>query len=98
MAKRRDLKKMIDYLSGDLMLETLLCSLQPEADKDKLREIMNRIIDMNDEYRRRIQNPSGAADKRLIRQYYKRLNEDFDADVDSIFEELMLLNKEKTRN
>ncbi|MDR0395351.1 MAG: hypothetical protein LBH77_09360 [Tannerella sp.] len=98
MTKRRELKKMIEYLSGELMTEILLCSLQPETDMAKLREMMTRICDMNDEYRRRVQNPSGTADKRLVKQYYKKLREDFGAEFDKIYEELVLLNKERAEN
>jgi phenylacetate-coenzyme A ligase PaaK-like adenylate-forming protein len=98
MAKRRDLKKAIEYLSGELMIETLLCSLQPKTDKEKLREMMNHIIDMNDEYRRRIRNPSGTAGGRLIKQYYRKLSEDLNAEVDRIYGELILLNKERIKN
>ena len=80
------------------MLETLLCSLQPEAGRDKLGEIMNRIVNMNSEYRSRSQSPPGNADKRLIKRYYRKLNEDFSSDANRIYEELVLLNKEKSRN
>jgi hypothetical protein len=92
MAKRRDFKKTVEYLSGELMTGTLLCSLQPKADQIKLREMMTRICDMSDEYRRRIQNPPVTADKQPVKQYYKKLREDFNAEVDKIYEELGLLN------
>lgn len=98
MAKRRELKKTIEYLSGELMTEVLLSSLQPKADQAKLRELMTRICVMNTEYRSRIQNPSGTADKKLVKKYYKKLCDDFNTEVDKIYEELMLLNKERTKN
>jgi hypothetical protein len=91
MAKRRDLKKMIDYLSGELMTETLLRSLQPKTDQVKLRKMMIRICDMNDEYRRRIGNLAGSVDKQRVKQCYKKLREDFNAEVDRIYEELMFV-------
>jgi hypothetical protein len=98
MAKRRDLKKTVEYLSGELMAETLFCSLQPEADRAKPGEIMVRICEMHNEYRRRIQNPPARADKQPARQYYRKLREDFNAEADRIYGELMLLNKEGTEN
>ena len=98
MAKRKDLKKAIDYLSGDLMMETLLCSLQPKFDKAKLEEIMDRIGSMTTEFRGRVQHPAGTDNKQLVKQYYKKLREDFDAEVDKIYTELMLLNKENIKN
>ena len=98
MTKRRDLKKAIDYLSGDLMMEALLCSLQPKFDKAKLEEIMVRIANMSTEFRERIQHPDGNDNKQLVKQYYKKVREDFDTKVDEIYTELMLLNKEKNSN
>ena len=98
MAKRKDLKKSIDYISEDLMLETLLCTLQPKCDKVKLEEIMARIVSMSTEFRERVQHPAGSANKQLVRQYYKKIREDFDAEVDKIYTELMSLNKEKSKN
>jgi hypothetical protein len=45
-------------------------NLQPEADPAKLREMMSRIREMKNEYRRRIQNPSGNVNKKQsIKQY-----------------------------
>ena len=98
MAKRKDLKKSVDYISEDLMLETLLCTLQPKCDKVKLEEIMAHIVSMSAEFRERIQHPAGSANKQLVRQYYKKVREDFDAEVDKIYTELMSLNKEKSKN
>ena len=98
MAKRRDLKKAIDYLSGDLMMEALICSLQPKFDKDKLEEIMARVASMSAEFRERIQHSDGNANRQLVKQYYKKVREDFDAEVDKIYTEIMLLNKEKSSN
>ena len=98
MAKRKDLKKAIDYLSGDLMMETLLCSLQPKCDKDKLEEIMTRIVNMSTDFRGRIQHPAGNANRQLVRQFYRKVREDFDTEVDKIYMELMSLNKESSKN
>ena len=98
MAKRRDLKKAIDYLSGELMMETLLCSLQPKHDREKIEKIMSRICKMSDEFRGRIQHPDGIDNKQLVKNYYKKIRKDFDAEVDKIYTEIMMLNKEKIEN
>lgn len=98
MAKRRDLKKAVDYLSGELMMETLLCSLQPKFDKAKLEEIMARVCRLNAEFRQRVQHPAGNGNKQLVKQYYKKVRDDFDTEVDEIYTELMSLNKERGEN
>ena len=98
MAKRRDLKKIIDYLSGELIMEALLCSLRPKYDKIKIEEIISKISNMNTEFKTRIQHPSGNSNKRLTSQYYNKLRDDFDAEVDKIYMELLSLNKVKVEN
>ncbi|MDR1380807.1 MAG: hypothetical protein LBJ47_04930 [Tannerella sp.] len=98
MAKRRDLKKTIEYLSGELITQTLLYSLRPEAERKKIGQIIARICDMNDEYRRRTGSPSAQADRKSTRRYYAKLREDVNTEADRIYGELMLLNKENSRN
>ncbi|MDR0698150.1 MAG: hypothetical protein LBG28_02860 [Tannerella sp.] len=66
MTKRRDLKRTVENLSGELTTGFLLLFLQPEMEKGKFREVV--IEDLNAE---------------AGRIYY---------------EELMLLNKERTKN
>ena len=98
MTKRRDLKKAIDYVSGELMMEILLYSLQPKADKAKLEELMARVCKMSTEFRCRIQHPAGNSDQQIVKQYYKKVRNDFDTEVDDIYTVLMSLNKEKNKN
>ena len=98
MTKRRDLKKAIDYLSGELMMEIMLCSLQPKSDRVKLKELLARVCRMRTEFRCRIQHSAGNTNKQLVKNYYKKVREDFDAEIDEIYTELMSLNKEKSKN
>jgi hypothetical protein len=81
MAKRRDLKKTIEDLSGGLMAEIELCSLRPEVDREKLQELINRVIDMNSEYRRRILQPADTATEQPAKRYYRKLDEDLDTEA-----------------
>jgi len=98
MTKRRDLKKAIDYLSGELMMEILLCSLQPKTNRAKLEDLMARVCKLSTEFKCRAQHPAGSTDHQLVKQHYKKVRKDFDAEIDEIFTELMSLNKEKTEN
>jgi hypothetical protein len=98
MAKRRDLKKSIDGISNELILEILVCSLQPNPDKIKLEALMDSVFVMNKEFRSRIQNPSGNSNKKIIKQYYSRLIEDFNVEIDKVISEIVTLNKEKIEN
>jgi|TergutMp193P3_1026864.scaffolds.fasta_scaffold178766_1 hemerythrin superfamily protein len=94
MAKRKNLKKDIDYLCGELKLEALF---QPKTDGAKYFELSARIDKLNDEFRSRIQRPAGK-EKQLVKQYYKQLREDFDAETEKIYAELKSLTPEKSEN
>ena len=98
MAKRRDLKKDVDYLCDELRLESLGCLLQPEIDDAKYTALLECIEKLNAEFRSRIQGASVKADSRLAKLYYKQLREDFNAEAELIYAELKSLNVEKSEN
>jgi len=98
MAKRRNLKKDVDYLCDELRLESLGCLLQPEINDAKYTKLLERIDWLNTEFRSRIQSASVKADSRLAKQYYKQLREDFNAEVEEIYAELKSLIVEKSEN
>jgi len=98
MAKRRDLKKDVDYLCDELRFESLGCLLQPQIDEVKYTELLSRIEQLNAEFRNRIQGASVKADSRLAKLYYKQLREDFNAEAELIYAELKSLIVEKSEN
>jgi len=98
MAKRRDLKKDIDYLCDELRLESLGCLLQPEIDDAKYAELLERIEQLNVEFRSRVQGASVKADSRLAKHYYKQLREDFNVEAEKLYAELKSLIVEKSEN
>ena len=62
MAKRRILKRDISYVAGDLFSEALFCKLYlPGVNSEKADVVMARVLDMQDDYRRR--QPSGTEKK-----------------------------------
>ena len=50
MASRRELKKNVNYIAGELFMECLVNSLYvPGTDKTKADELMGRILSVQDE-------------------------------------------------
>ena len=79
MAKRRILKKEISYVAGELFTEAL----------------MARILDMQDSYIVRAGHPDGKDNKALVRNYYRKLREDLQNEVNAIADEIGELSKDK---
>lgn len=94
MAKRRNLKRDIGCVAGELFTEVLVAKmLIPGIDNDKADEIMGRILDMQDSFTLRAAQPTGKDNVKLVREYYKKLDEDFRAEVKGIVTEIESLGK-----
>ena len=96
MAKRKDLKKDVDFLCNEIRLEILCNLVQKQIDEENFDGLVTRIDKLNEEFRNRIQRPAGNADKKLVKAYYKRLLQDFNEETDKIYSELKSLNREKS--
>ena len=77
MASRKELKKNINYIAGELFTECLVNSLYvPGTDKQKADELMN------DELISRISHTEPGN----VKGFYKKLRADFNAKVDEIID------------
>lgn len=85
MAKRRTLKKDIHYVAGELFAEVLIARmLIPGTDPEKAEVVMERILDMQDEFIRRAGRADGKDNNALVREYYQKLRIDLQTEVDAI--------------
>ncbi len=83
MASRRNLKKSINYIVGELFAECLINGLYvPDTDKQKADELMTEILNMQDEFISRISH-TGAGN---VKGFYKKLRTDFDAKTNEIID------------
>ena len=80
MASRRELKKNVNYIAGELFMECLVNSLYvPGTDKAKADELMGKILSMQDEFISRIEPGN-------VKGFYKKFREDFNKEVDAIID------------
>lgn len=81
MASRKELKKNINYIAGELFTECLVHSLYvPGTDKKKADELMGEILKMQDEFISRISHTEPGN----VKGFYKKFMTDFNAKVDEI--------------
>ena len=93
MANKRALKKEINFVAGELLSECL-CNkyLVQGTDVEKTEKLMGKILGIQDDFLRRV-GANGGKDPKMVKAYYKKLRDDFDAAIDGIFEELTALSK-----
>ena len=89
MASRRELKKNVNYIAGELFTECLINSMFiPGTDKDKADELMSEVLKMQDEFVTRISHTEPGN----VKVFYKKFRADFNAKVNEIIEAIGKLN------
>ena len=83
MASRKELKKNVNYIAGELFTECLVNSLYvPGTDKKRADSVMAEILKMQDEFISRISHTEPGN----VKGFYKKFRLDFNAKVDEIIE------------
>ena len=89
MASRRELKKTVNYISGELFSECLINSMfVPGTDKPKADQLMTEILKMQDEFISRISHTEPGN----VKGFYKKFRSDFNAKVNEIIDAIAKLN------
>jgi hypothetical protein len=89
MASRRNLKKNVNYISSELLAECVVIGkFIPGVDKAKTDELMVSVLNMQDEFIKRISHTEPGN----VKGFYKKFREDFNAQVNTIIEGLEKLH------
>ena len=89
MASRRELKKTVNYISGELFSECLINSMfVPGTDKAKADQLMAEILKMQDKFISRISHTEPGN----VKGFYKKFRSDFNAKVNEIIDAIAKLN------
>lgn len=85
MAKRKVLKKRINYIVGELFAECLINS--KNADKQKSNELLTEILNTQSEFISRISHTQPGN----VKGFYKKLIQDFNAKVNELIDAISKL-------
>jgi len=89
MASRRGLKKDLNYLYSELMLDAFASfSNSKKPDDKKASELIKKISDNYVDFVNRVSHTDGKQNKKLVKAYYKELWDAVLKDVLSISEEI----------
>lgn len=89
MASRRELKKNVNYIAGELFSECLVNSMfVPGTDKEKADKLMGEVLAMQDEFISRISHTEPGN----VKGFYKKFRSDFNAKVNEIIDAIAKLN------
>lgn len=89
MASRRELKKNVNYIAGELFSECLINSMfVPGTDKAKADALMEEILFMQTDFVSRISHTEPGN----VKGFYKKFRTDFNTKVNEIIDAMAKLN------
>lgn len=96
MANKREIKKDVDYLVGEVISDCYTYLLiHGDKNRDKVVEIIGSIVDTRNSLFTKINNPSKELDAKQIKAHYKAINAELLASIDESFTKLSKLSAKK---
>lgn len=96
MANKREIKKDVDYLVGEVISDCYTYLLiHGEKNRDKVIDIIGAVVEKRNELISRINNPDKSFTPKQVRDHYKAVNVDLLAALDDSFSKLSKLSSKK---
>ncbi len=87
MANRRTLKKQMRYVLSELVNECMICNMLIPAFTDtKMDSIIGDVMEMNNEFIKRINAPEGTKNVAVTKKFYGDLIMDFNKQVNDVID------------
>ena len=84
MASKRKLKKTINFVSDEVILEIYVLSLFKEIKEEKLDELVDKTLEIRSEFIQRMNHVPAKENSKIVRDYFKKLREDWANAIDGI--------------
>ncbi|HNT40689.1 MAG TPA: hypothetical protein PKO42_03220 [Tenuifilaceae bacterium] len=95
MASRKDLKKDVDSLVGEVVNDCFTyMTLHGDKNRDKAEGIISKIMESRNTAIKKINNPGKLTDKKATKAHFKALQQELLVSADECFTELSKLPKD----
>jgi hypothetical protein len=85
MAKIRELKKDINYLTSELVSECLTFQFfHAEAPSEKVGEVISKILENRNDLIYRISHFAETKNPRLVKKHFAEIRKDFDKSIEAL--------------
>jgi hypothetical protein len=96
MANKREIKKDIDYLVGEVISDSYTYLLiHGEKNRDKVIEIIGAVVEKRNDLISRVNNSDKKFDSKQVKAHFKQINADLLAAIDDSFSKLSKLSAKK---
>ena len=87
MANKRELKKSINYVVGDLFQESIILKMVKKSDNAKVDEVLTDILNLQNEFLARANHPQPGN----VKGYFRKLYIDFGDSVEAIIKKMQAM-------
>lgn len=96
MANKREIKKDVDFLVGEVISDCYTYLLiNGEKNRDSVIEIISEIVDTRNDLISRVNNQDKSLDTKQVKAHYKAINADLLGAIDQSFSKLSKLSAKK---
>jgi hypothetical protein len=96
MASIRHLKKDIDYLVSQVVIDCFLYNRFEGAQKEASYKIVEEILNLGGELRKRINHTDDASDPKALKNHYRLIGQDLLAGCDKAYNKLGKLTEKES--
>jgi hypothetical protein len=93
MASVRRLKKEIEYLSSQMIGDSIDFINSFEGKEQEIMKIINDTVNLHNEIIDRINTPDGKDNRKIVKAYYSKVKKDYIAGLNAGYEKLETLLK-----
>ena len=87
MANKRELKKSINYVVGDLFQECIILKMVKKSDHANVDEVLTDILNLQNEFLARANHPQPGN----VKGYFRKLYIDFGDSVEAIIKKMQAM-------
>ena len=92
MANKRNLKKDINYLTGEILSECYAhLYLFPDKNEEKVMDIISKAVNSRNDFIAKINNPN--IENKTVKQYFNGIIEEVITNSNNLIDEIQKLNK-----
>lgn len=96
MANKRDIKKDVDFLVGEVISDCYTYLLiHGDKNREKVVEIIESIVNKRNDLISRVNNPDKSFDSKQVKAHYKAINVELLTAIDDSFSKLSKLSAKK---
>ena len=88
MASKRKLKKAINFVTNEIVLEIYVLSFFKEIKEEKLDVLVDKTLDIRDEFIKRINHVDGKKDSKIVKSYFNNIREEWGKSIDELVKEV----------